>query len=395
MFILNHVGARNVTRTVKVVVVLLSLFIYGCKGLSVDPDYSAETELRPVVTTTFVGEKEFTRVIDNALKETGVDARAGARKFLETSDRGERDYSLFRELSVAQLDGFLRTALAEAELADQYSYQLSNDFAKSSRVTIQDKNGNTDGFLSNVFSSISSVLLMQEILALSLEKADNDPVKAGELVASMILELNPAVLKVCEDAFQRRLDEFRNGVGSNHLSFGMVTDDDVMPYEPAEVAKGGIWAGPLKMCSWIGAVNNYFYEFEFTADKYNKDAGSDFPLTLVSTDDIMASPSSTEDGIVTAIREGILGVVKQSILDNGWKWKLHATGEHIKINRAVEATRAAPAGIDITNDFQIAKNCFDIFFREIPRSENGESYFSQLDGYCNGRCDERIVNSGI
>jgi len=109
----------------------------------------------------------------------------------------------------------------------------------------------------------------------------------------------------------------------------------------------------------------------------------------------MASGSPTEDGIVTAIREGILDVVKQSILDNGWKWKLHATGEHIEVRQAVEASRAAPAGIDITSDFQIAKNCFDIFFKEIPRSENGESYFSRLDGYCNGRCDERIVNSGI
>jgi len=246
MYIQNQAAVRNVSHTVKVVVVLLSLFIYGCKGVPVDPNYSVETEFMPVVTTTYVGDRELTSVIDDSLKEVGVDAGEGARKFLETPDRGERDYNLFETLSVAQLDGFLRSALSEAELADQYSYELSNDFAKSSRITIRDKTGKTDGYLTNVFSSISSVVLMREILALSLEKADDDPVKAGEFVADMILELNPPVLKVCDAAFQRRLDEFRNGVGVNHLSFGMVVDDDVMPYEPAEVAKGGVWASSVR-----------------------------------------------------------------------------------------------------------------------------------------------------
>lgn len=396
----------------KVIVVLLSLAVYGCHQIvpvdpsdSNDSNYSSHNvKYTPIPTITYVGDETMVGIIDGVLEEIDPSNRIkkNARDFLVSPDSNIGDntkspFGFFRQLSVDdQLDNFLNSILSGLKLADEFSYDKTDNILETNRVVIRDSSSQkVDGFLSNLFSSIPSFVLMTELRLLGEETAGDDPKNVGKFIVDTIKRLNPPVLDRCQVAFERRLSEFSNGVGTDYDSFGMVVYDTVRPYHPADpsvvVADGGAWAGELYMCSWIGLIDNYYYEFGFLSpdESGTANTATNMPLTLVSTAEILPPNGDFPSG--ASIPNGVI----ESIQNNGWKWKLHATGDRIHVHKAIVATSEMLLGTDITSEFEIDSDCIDIFFKEIPVQGDNGSYFSTLKGYCNGRCDRAIVNSGI
>lgn len=256
--------------------------------------------------------------------------------------------------------------------------------------------------LSMLLSSIESILLMQQIFTeVRTEYPDGDKKTIGNIVADKLIKtFGGNVHSKCEEAFLKRVELFREGVGNDPVNFGMIKQDDVKPVS-GNVVDGGIWSGSMELCTWIGAKDNYFYDFDFTADVHAKST----PMTLLGIDvkgnQIVSSNNISSvitilDGVNAMIRnENVPGrTILNAIKTTPWRWKLHANGDNILVNKVSMLTKIADnEDEEDWPDIDLDHNCFDVFFKDVPNSSNGASFFKDLSGYCSGRCEDKVVNS--
>ena len=166
----------------------------------------------------------------------------------------------------------------------------------------------------------------------------------------------------CIDAY---FDKWRwhKDNGSIPPTFGKITG-----YQLNEDVNSGYWIGDVSVCTWLGA-ENYYFEIDF------EEAGKN-SMSLSTPFD---SPLQIYPPMAADIRA------------SGFEYKLHARKDAVNYNKVFENN------VQLASDHKFFDNpeqkCFDTFYKNKPTGNKRHDLGEQL-GYCMGRCDARVLNTG-
>lgn len=216
--------------------------------------------------------------------------------------------------------------------------ELENEFLKRSSLTRSELTGQSR----LIFESLESILNEPRI--------DTLPKKAPD-----------GTHPQCIDAYFEKAQWHINETGMIPTSFGKITDYKLKPIE-----KSDYWIGNIALCTWIGS-DNYFYKISFVEEGNNT-------MTLKS------DPfSNTIDDLASEIT-------------NGFFYKLHAKGNGSVIYDEVHKNGVLIDPGETIYD-ELEKDCFDTFYVNKPTGDQSIDLADQV-GYCMGRCDGRVLNTG-
>lgn len=167
--------------------------------------------------------------------------------------------------------------------------------------------------------------------------------------------------KECIEAYSQKRQWHIENNGAVPATFGKITE-----YALSRVPRSRYWVGAIDLCTWIGDVN-YYFNISFLNSgrdslELNRPPFSDLISTLTEED--------TAD----------------------FNYKLHAKGNGSVVYKNVFRNGVFYASADPIYA-ELEKDCFDTFYVSKPTGVKAIDLADQT-GYCMGRCDGRVLNTG-
>ncbi len=167
--------------------------------------------------------------------------------------------------------------------------------------------------------------------------------------------------KECVDAYFLKYQWHLDNNGEVPPTFGKITEYVLTPLPGTDY-----WVGTIDLCTWIGA-ENYYFNISFLEEGNNS-----LSLKLPPFSDVIASLTEEDTA--------------------GFNYKLHAKGNGSVIYKNVfKNSIFYPAGHPIYAELE--QDCFDTFYVNKPTGIKAVDLADQT-GYCMGRCDGKVLNTG-
>lgn len=167
----------------------------------------------------------------------------------------------------------------------------------------------------------------------------------------------------CVKAYAAKVKWHLDYNGAVPYAFGKIVD-----YQLQEDKRTNTWTGMINLCTWIGSVN-YYFEIEF----------------------LKADPNS-----MRLVKDPFTGTLDPTLFPmaefiQNFDYKLHAKPGSIDYQTIIRNNVLLPQGDALYASLE--EDCFDTFYVERPDGTQSHDLAEQL-GYCMGRCDARVVNTG-
>ncbi len=168
----------------------------------------------------------------------------------------------------------------------------------------------------------------------------------------------------CRDAYGKKVDWHKSHSGKVPYAFGKI-----VAYDLDEDTKTGRWTGSIDLCTWIGKVN-YYFEIELVENGDNS-----MSLTTPPFPGTLDPPPGSD--------------MSQYI--DQWSFKLHAKKGAVEY-KAIWKDNSLLAQTDPFYK-NLEQRCFDTFYKQRPTGDMNHDLSDQI-GYCMGRCDAKVLNTG-
>lgn len=169
----------------------------------------------------------------------------------------------------------------------------------------------------------------------------------------------------CLDAYVAKRQWHLDNNNKIPANFGKIVEYSLTPSP-----KSDHWTGYMELCTWIGS-DNYYFKIRFVEAGRNS-------LRLFEPD---------FSGTLDSIPPGLAAV----IVESDFNYKLHGKKGATVYDEVHRNSDLIP--VRDTLYAELEADCFDTFYRDEPDGTMANDLADQV-GYCMGRCDGRVLNTG-